>query len=79
MIVLSSVFLTCPVQGAESQKINEQQLLEDIKQGPNTFNYFNFQVGMRYFSGTEYLVIKVIADEYNSDPDLFISKRNKFP
>jgi len=34
---------------------------------------------MRYFTGAEHLVIKVMADSYESDPDVFISKTEMYP
>lgn len=37
------------------------------------------QIGERYFLGAENLVVKVMADTYLSDPDIYISKVNKFP
>jgi hypothetical protein len=41
--------------------------------------YYKMQVGMRYYTGFEHLVIKVMADSYESDPDVYISKTNKYP
>lgn len=36
-------------------------------------------IGMRFYTGTEHLVFKVMADSYKSDPDVFISKTNAQP
>ena len=36
-------------------------------------------VGARYYTGGQHLVVRVIADSFDSDPDVYISDINKNP
>jgi hypothetical protein len=36
-------------------------------------------VGPRYFTGTQHLAIKVMADSFDSDPDVYISTTTMNP
>jgi hypothetical protein len=63
----------------ESRLINEHQLVEGLSQNHTSYAYFKFVVGMRWYTGKENLVVKAIADSFESDPDVFISKVNEFP
>lgn len=66
-------------QAVEPRSIVENQLIQNLSQGQNSMAYYKMQVGMRYFTGVEHLVIKVMADSFESDPDVYISKTNKYP
>lgn len=36
-------------------------------------------VGPRYYTGTQNLIFKVMADAYDSDPDIYISRNEMYP
>jgi hypothetical protein len=61
------------VNGDVPQAIWEHVLYEDIKQGPGSHAFFKMTVGKRYYTGTQHLAIKAMADAFESDPDVYIS------
>jgi len=54
-------------------------LYDNIKQSDRSYFWYNVTLGERYNTGKEHLVVKVVADDFESDPDVFISKKSKFP
>ena len=64
---------------SKPKDIWEHVLYDDLKQGPNSYSYYKMTVGPRYYTGSEHLTIKVITDNYLSDPDVYISKTVKKP
>ena len=64
------------VQGQEHTAIFEHHLYEGLSQGQNTFTYFKVILGQMYYTGTEHLIVKVLADSFESDPDVYISRSN---
>jgi len=59
---------------ADYPEIWEQDVVSGFSLGDKTWGYFQMTISERYFTGVESLAIRVIADSYNSDPDLFISR-----
>ena len=53
--------------------------LVDGKQGPVSMLYYKVTIGNRYYTGKQHLVVKVMAEEFESDPDVFISKTHQYP
>ena len=41
--------------------------------------YYQVTIGNRYYTGKEHMVVKVMANEFESDPDVYISRLNKYP
>jgi len=60
--------------GLPYPEIWEQDVLEGNSLGDKSFGYFQITISERYFTGAENLAIRVIADSFGSDPDLFISR-----
>lgn len=54
-------------------------MVDNLSQEQQSFKFFELSVGFRYFYDDSYLIIKLITDAFDSDPDLFISKKNKYP
>jgi len=59
--------------------INEMQTYTGIKQGPESYKYYQMKLGPRYFTGTQNMIFKVLATAFASDPDVYISRKNKYP
>jgi hypothetical protein len=65
---------------AEAIEIYEHVLYEDLSQPARSYAYYTMVIGERYYeTGLEHITVKVIADDFNSDPDVFISKTNSEP
>jgi hypothetical protein len=54
----------------------EHVLYQDLKQDGGTYAFYKMTVGARYFTGGQHLVVRVIADSFDSDPDVYISDSN---
>lgn len=59
--------------------INELETYTGIKQGPESYKYYQMKLGPRYFTGTQNMIFKVLATAFQSDPDVYISRKNKYP
>jgi len=59
--------------------INELETYTGIKQGPESYKYYQMKLGPRYFTGTQNMIFKVLATAFKSDPDVYISRKNKYP
>lgn len=73
MVVVLSL-MTMNGAMAQNQNITEQVLYSNIVQGDKSFNFYTLQISTRYFTGSQSLAFKVVSEEYDSDPDIFISK-----
>jgi len=45
-----------------------------MTQEAKTFSYYSILVTSDYFTGSQSLIIKVIPEAFDSDPDIYISK-----
>jgi hypothetical protein len=57
----------------------EHTLYEGLSQEAKSVRHYRIKVGQRFYTGTEHLAIKAIAEDFGSDPDVFISKTNSAP
>ena len=63
----------------EVRTINEHETYKEIKQGAESYKFYQMTLGPRYSTGTQNMVFKVLATAFLSDPDIYISKKNKYP
>lgn len=63
----------------KTTSIWEHILYEDQKLNGGEYAFYNMTVGRRFYTGTQHLVVRLIADSFDSDPDVYISKTNKNP
>lgn len=77
MVVLQCMIIISTAQ--EIQEIYEHVLYENIEQTDRSHLFYKMTVGARYFSGREHLTVKVLADRFDSDPDVYISRTNTHP
>ena len=61
--------------------IEPHKLYPGIHQDALTYKYYKLRVlaSSGHFSGTENLVMKVMADSFDSDPDVYMSRTNPNP
>lgn len=60
--------------GQTHTEIKEHVLYENLKQGPRSVSYFQYKIQNENYYGEEHLTFKVMADAFDSDPDIYISK-----
>lgn len=60
-------------------EILEDVLYEELEQEEHTYSYYQMMVTDAYFDGGQHLAIKVMADSFGSDPDVFISRSEEKP
>ena len=73
------VMMWCAYLGAvsaqEHTEIIDHKLYQNIEQEERTYKFYKLTVGLRYLeTGQENMIFKVIAEEFDSDPDIYISK-----
>ena len=61
-------------RGQTHTEIKEHVLYEGLKQGPRSVSYFRYKIQNEHYYGEEHLAFKVMADAFDSDPDVYISK-----
>ena len=79
LLALSPVQALYYSYSEEIQPVTEHVIYEGIHQEEKSFKFYSATIGQRYFTGTEHLIFKVMAEGFDSDPDIFISKQNRYP
>ena len=67
------------VKGQGITEIYEQDINSGLTLGDKSAAYYQMTISDRYFTGKENLAIKVIMEDFESDPDIFISRVNQRP
>jgi hypothetical protein len=62
-------------------EVKEHTLYENIWQAERSIKYYQYKIQNENYHGKEHLTFKVMADAFDSDPDIYISKskNNQYP
>lgn len=74
MYICALLDLLTLAQGQTHTDVKEHVLYEGLSQGPRSVSYFRYKIQNENYYGEEHLAFKVMADSFDSDPDIYISK-----
>ena len=68
-----------PTLGTEDNKkthvvVKENVLYEGLTQFARTHKYYKVTATRQFYTGSEHMTFKVIADDFGSDPDIYIAR-----
>jgi hypothetical protein len=66
-------------QGQTYIDLPEQEIISGNRLEDKSTAYYQLLISDTFFTGKENLAIRVIAESFGSDPDIFISKTNPRP